>query len=379
MPGDVTVPSTLEGHAAEIWRSAFLNAYEGTCKDRADKDECAAKIAWAAVKKAGYSKSEENENWTKRSKMDSLYSLTKRSAIKNDLLQQAIKDAVNMGVAIQNQPVNRSLLLNKAYPAPHYGRPGKVGGSLPRHGRGARMMEEGGRYQQGEYGGRGHKLLTKEIRNKLPKLYANEELGTDAPALVKFFTPDSNWTWYASEGQPVIDENGDEVDYEFFGLVEGHYPELGYFLLSDLEKGWGLPIERDLYFQPTPLKELLERANMSMHSYPAPHCGRKGEQGGSAPRDECSGQSAEETSSKGEKKEQGKEKYKAWVLGYGETSYATNALEFDTEEEARNYAKDLFSRWMGAKEIEILPTSIGTKGYKEKEEIEKHRVGKTIK
>jgi len=61
MPETVTVPSTLSGHAADIWRKAFLSAYSGTCSERDDKDECAAKIAWSAVKK-GYKKGE-GEEW----------------------------------------------------------------------------------------------------------------------------------------------------------------------------------------------------------------------------------------------------------------------------------------------------------------------------
>ena len=89
------------------------------------------------------------------------------------------------------------------------------------------------------------KLLTKELRQQLPKLYANEESGMEALALVKFFAPDSGWTWYASEfdGQDT-----------FFGLVIGHEVELGYFSLSELESirgKLGLPVERDLYFKPT--------------------------------------------------------------------------------------------------------------------------------
>lgn len=96
------------------------------------------------------------------------------------------------------------------------------------------------------------KLLTQEIRGKLPKLYETEDRGTEAEAVVKFFTPDGGWTWYASEfdGQDV-----------FFGLVIGHEAELGYFCLSELEaiRGQlGLPVERDLYFKPTTLKELQE-------------------------------------------------------------------------------------------------------------------------
>ncbi len=96
-------------------------------------------------------------------------------------------------------------------------------------------------------------LLTKELRNKLPKLYENEHLGLDAIAQVKFFTPDSSWTWYASEF------DGTDI---FFGLVSGLEVELGYFSLSELQSvrgPLGLPIERDLYFVPKTLQELLDK------------------------------------------------------------------------------------------------------------------------
>lgn len=99
----------------------------------------------------------------------------------------------------------------------------------------------------------GKNLLDQENREKLPPLYSNEELGLLAQALVKFFTPDSNWTWYASEF------DGDDT---FFGLVAGLDVELGYFLLSELQSvrgPLGLPIERDLHFEPKTLKELLEK------------------------------------------------------------------------------------------------------------------------
>jgi hypothetical protein len=45
----------------------------------------------------------------------------------------------------------------------------------------------------------GEYLLDKKTRLKLPALRSGEELGMDAKVQVKFFTPDSNWTWYASE------------------------------------------------------------------------------------------------------------------------------------------------------------------------------------
>ena len=45
----------------------------------------------------------------------------------------------------------------------------------------------------------GENLLDEESREMLPELYSGEEQGLDAVAQVKFFTPTSNWTWYASE------------------------------------------------------------------------------------------------------------------------------------------------------------------------------------
>ena len=43
------------------------------------------------------------------------------------------------------------------------------------------------------------KLLTEEIKKKLPPLYAQDGKGGKAVVHVKFFTPDANWTWYATE------------------------------------------------------------------------------------------------------------------------------------------------------------------------------------
>ena len=95
-------------------------------------------------------------------------------------------------------------------------------------------------------------LITEQLKRKLPRLYECEKQGLDAVAQVKFFTPDSNWTWYATE------YDGEDV---FFGLVVGHETELGYFSLSELlsiRGPLGLPVERDLYFIPKPLKDLMK-------------------------------------------------------------------------------------------------------------------------
>ena len=89
-------------------------------------------------------------------------------------------------------------------------------------------------------------LFPQEMREKLVDLHANEDLGLDALAQVKFFQPVTNWTWYASEF------NGDNV---FFGLVIGFVAEYGYFTLSELESmaGW---IARDTDFVPHALNAL---------------------------------------------------------------------------------------------------------------------------
>ena len=95
------------------------------------------------------------------------------------------------------------------------------------------------------------KLLPKELEAKLPPLYTNDGKGDEAIALVKFFTPDSSWTWYATEYDPV--------ERVFFGLVDGFEKELGYFSVDELEsvKGvLGLSIERDIYFEPIRIKAL---------------------------------------------------------------------------------------------------------------------------
>ena len=103
------------------------------------------------------------------------------------------------------------------------------------------------------------KLLPAEIRKKLPPLYGQEDKGGKAIVFLKLFTPDSGFTWWITEGSPVKDENGKEVDFHFFGLVEGQFKELGYISLKELERvrgPMGLPIERDIHWKPKTLDEI---------------------------------------------------------------------------------------------------------------------------
>lgn len=106
-------------------------------------------------------------------------------------------------------------------------------------------------------------LLPKEIKDKLPALYAQEN-EKDPVVYVKYFDPTGSWTWYATEGEET--ENG---DFLFFGFVVGFEPELGYFTLSQLKTAkqglrglQALPIERDLYFTPCRLSEVKAKHNL---------------------------------------------------------------------------------------------------------------------
>lgn len=91
------------------------------------------------------------------------------------------------------------------------------------------------------------KLLTAEIIKQLEKnpTYSGDDKKV-VPVLVKFFTPWSNWTWYAVEAEKTEDGN-----WMFYGLTEGHEKELGYFSFAELQmvRGpFGLRIERDMHF-----------------------------------------------------------------------------------------------------------------------------------
>ena len=99
------------------------------------------------------------------------------------------------------------------------------------------------------------KKATPEPLASLPPLYSQEKV-PDPVVHCKFFTPDSNWTWYVTEGE------ADEDDFRFFGYVCGLEEEFGYFVLSELESArgpLGLEIERDLYFEPGPFSEIMDR------------------------------------------------------------------------------------------------------------------------
>ena len=116
----------------------------------------------------------------------------------------------------------------------------------------------------------GTNLLPDILKERMPPLYSQEN-ERDPMVHAKFFDPVGSWTWYATEGSPV-DEDGyydtdkEKVDYLFFGLIDGHELELGYFSLNELKTAkegrrglQALPIERDVWFEPKRSSEIQER------------------------------------------------------------------------------------------------------------------------
>ena len=98
------------------------------------------------------------------------------------------------------------------------------------------------------------KLLTKGLEERFSKLGCQDGKGDSAIIIAKFFTPWTNWTWWATEFMP--EEN------LFFGLVQGLEVELGYFSLEELQsiRGvGGLGIERDLHWRECMIGEIRSR------------------------------------------------------------------------------------------------------------------------
>ena len=96
------------------------------------------------------------------------------------------------------------------------------------------------------------KILTKALLKKLPNIGDNEKNNKEHIAHVKLFGG-SSWTWYITEYDPIQNL--------CFGLVDGFEKELGYFSLTELLElkfpPFGLPIERDMWFESTPIEELM--------------------------------------------------------------------------------------------------------------------------
>jgi hypothetical protein len=101
------------------------------------------------------------------------------------------------------------------------------------------------------------KLLTKDIERAL--LAAPKDQDPEStPILLKLFTPWAGATWYVTEAERL--EDGDLRLFVFADLGDLECAELGYALLSQIAELCGpgrLKVERDLYFPPTTLADVL--------------------------------------------------------------------------------------------------------------------------
>ena len=85
--------------------------------------------------------------------------------------------------------------------------------------------------------------------------------GLFKPVKCRLFIPILTSEGASVDADGYFDTDKEKVDFLFFGLVIGHEIELGYFSLAELEEvrgPLGLPIERDEWFQPKILGQLME-------------------------------------------------------------------------------------------------------------------------
>lgn len=103
--------------------------------------------------------------------------------------------------------------------------------------------------------GDAYDLMPPEVLAVIPKLYAQDSKGDDAVVYVKWFGGPA--TWYITEYDPE-----ERIAFGLCDLGMG-FPELGYVSLDEVLEvrvpPFQLPIERDLWFTPTPLREVRKK------------------------------------------------------------------------------------------------------------------------
>jgi hypothetical protein len=98
------------------------------------------------------------------------------------------------------------------------------------------------------------KLLTKKLEQDLIK---NSLSGSNPLVLAHFFNPTGRGNWFAIKYYPK-----DKLFYGYVSLFGDWNDELGDFSeteLAEFRGSFGLGIERDLHWEPTPLQEVKER------------------------------------------------------------------------------------------------------------------------
>ena len=96
-----------------------------------------------------------------------------------------------------------------------------------------------------------YEFFPESVKGRLPPIGTTGEQ-KDPIVQVKFFTPWTNWTWYG------IEFDGKDI---FFGWVVGLEKEFGSFSLSELQSlrgPSGLKVERDIYFEPQRISQVMK-------------------------------------------------------------------------------------------------------------------------
>ena len=116
------------------------------------------------------------------------------------------------------------------------------------------------------------KMITNKMVETIPPIYSTDDVKCkDKIAYAQYFSPLLNYDWFVFEMNQYNEESyfGGSVTTEFFGyanLNNDDLAELGYFTLNEFEainkeKGFQI-IERDMYFKPTKVKDLVKQYPM---------------------------------------------------------------------------------------------------------------------
>jgi hypothetical protein len=125
-------------------------------------------------------------------------------------------------------------------------------------------------------------LMPPEVAAQLPKLYANEgKPPAEAVAVAKLFDPTGRLTLFCTE------YDGEDTVFGYMVSPMGaDCDEWGYSSISELESvkvGFGLRIERDIHWRPTPMWKALP------DTFACGHCRGEGHRQDGTSCSDCSG------------------------------------------------------------------------------------------
>ena len=107
------------------------------------------------------------------------------------------------------------------------------------------------------------KLFTKEILKKLPTLDESALLSiSEQKVWVKLFQPSYGFYWYITAYNPQTNEA-----FGFVNLGDSQCAELGYISINEIvtAKYKIGQVERDKYFDPMPLQEVMDIVHAGKH------------------------------------------------------------------------------------------------------------------